>query len=56
MRHITHEYGPLSYEETVSAHERIIRLWNELGYGAWAAVEKTSGRWVGKIGLDHLDR
>ena len=56
MRHITHEYGPLSYEEAMSAHERIIRLWNELGYGAWAAVEKTSGRWIGKIGLDHLDR
>ena len=56
MRYITHEYGPLSYEEAKQAHVRILRLWEERGFGAWAAVETTSGRWVGKIGLDYLDR
>jgi ribosomal-protein-alanine N-acetyltransferase len=55
MRYITHEYGPLSYEEAKQAHARILRLWGERGFGPWAAVEKTSGRWVGKIGLNHLD-
>ena len=56
MRHITHEYGPLSHEEAKQAHVRILRLWDERGFGAWAAVEKASGQWVGKIGLDYLDR
>jgi RimJ/RimL family protein N-acetyltransferase len=56
MRHITHEYGPLSREEAQQAHSRILRLWAERGFGAFAAVEKTTGRWTGKIGLDYLDR
>src|SRR5207302_7408073 len=55
MRYITHEYGPLSYEEATQAHARILRLWEERGFGPWAAVEKRSGRWVGKIGLNYLD-
>ena len=56
MRYITHEYGPLSYDEAKQAHARILRLWDERGFGAWAAVEKPSQKWVGKIGLDYLDR
>lgn len=56
MRYVTHEYGPLSYAEAVQAHTRILRLWEEHGYGPWAAVEKRSGRWVGKIGLNYLDQ
>ena len=55
MRYVTHEYGPLSYEEATKAHARILRLWAERGFGPWAAVEKRSGNWVGKIGLNHLD-
>jgi RimJ/RimL family protein N-acetyltransferase len=56
MRHLTHEYGPLSYEEAQQAHSRILQLWAQRGFGAFAAVEKGTGRWAGKIGLDHLDR
>jgi RimJ/RimL family protein N-acetyltransferase len=56
MRHITHEYGPLSREEAEQAHSRILRLWAERGFGAFAAVEKATGSWAGKIGLDYLDR
>lgn len=46
MRYITHEYGPLSYEEAKQAHARILRLWDDRGFGPWAAVEKASGRRV----------
>jgi RimJ/RimL family protein N-acetyltransferase len=56
MRHITHDYGPLSRPEAQQAHDRILRLWEERGFGAFAAVEKATGRWTGKIGLDYLDR
>jgi RimJ/RimL family protein N-acetyltransferase len=54
MRYLTHEYGPLSREEAVQAHGRILRHWQVRGFGAWAAMEKSSGRWVGKIGLNLL--
>ena len=54
MRYLTHEYGPLSREEAAQAHARILRHWQERGFGAWAALEKASGRWAGKIGLNHL--
>ena len=55
-RYITHEYGPLSYEEAKEGHARILRLWDERGFGPWAAVEKASGNWVGEVGLDYLPR
>jgi ribosomal-protein-alanine N-acetyltransferase len=54
MRYITHEYGPLSREESTEAHARILQLWHERGFGPWAAIEKASGKWVGKIGLNLL--
>ena len=54
MRYLTHEYGPLSREEAAQAHGRILLHWQEYGFGAWAAVEKASGRWAGKIGLNLL--
>ena len=55
MRYLTHEYGPLSREESAQAHARILHLWQEHGFGPWAAIEKGSGRWVGKIGLNLLE-
>jgi RimJ/RimL family protein N-acetyltransferase len=27
-------------------------MWAEYGYGPWAAIEKETGRWVGRIGLN----
>lgn len=56
MRHLTHEYGPLSFGEAEQAHSRILGLWAERGFGAFGAVEKATSRWAGKIGLDYLDR
>jgi ribosomal-protein-alanine N-acetyltransferase len=29
-------------------------MWDRYGFGPWAAVEKTTGRWVGRIGLNEL--
>jgi len=54
VRYITHEYGPLSREEATQAHIRILELWRERGFGPWAAIEKASGCWIGKIGLNVL--
>jgi ribosomal-protein-alanine N-acetyltransferase len=33
---------------------RAIAMWEEHGCGPWAATEKNSGRWVGRIGLNLL--
>ena len=32
-----------------------VRQWREKGFGPWAAIEKTTGAWIGRIGLDELD-
>jgi len=32
-----------------------LRQWRVNGFGPWAAVDKRSGAWVGRIGLDELD-
>jgi ribosomal-protein-alanine N-acetyltransferase len=32
-----------------------LRQWSVNGFGPWAAVDRASGRWIGRIGLDHLD-
>lgn len=29
--------------------------WQVRGFGPWAAVDKATGAWVGRIGLDYLD-
>lgn len=29
-------------------------LWDEIGYGPWAAIERETGRLIGHIGLRHL--
>jgi RimJ/RimL family protein N-acetyltransferase len=45
---------PLAEEDVREIHERTLGLWSEYGYGPWAAIEKQSGRWVGRIGLNLL--
>ena len=39
--------------EARRAIRRLIDHWDRHGFGEWAAVEKSSGRLVGKIGLHH---
>ena len=31
-----------------------LRQWADIGFGAWAAIEKTTGQWIGRVGLDEL--
>jgi RimJ/RimL family protein N-acetyltransferase len=35
--------------------ERTRKMWEQHGFGPWAALEKHSGRWVGRVGLNLLD-
>jgi RimJ/RimL family protein N-acetyltransferase len=32
-----------------------LRQWRVNGFGPWAAIDKASGGWVGRIGLDELE-
>lgn len=32
-----------------------VRQWRVNGFGPWAAIDKTTGGWIGRIGLDELD-
>jgi RimJ/RimL family protein N-acetyltransferase len=47
---------PSTEEETWARFLRNIALWPMLGYGYWAAVEKSSGRFVGDVGLADFKR
>ena len=35
-------------------HRRTLGMWRDYGFGPWAAIEKGSGRWIGRIGLNLL--
>ena len=45
---------PLSREDVEALTRRTLVAWDEHGFGPWAAIEKASGRWVGRIGLNLL--
>jgi RimJ/RimL family protein N-acetyltransferase len=34
--------------------EGSLRQWRVNGFGPWAAVDKATGRWIGRVGLDEL--
>jgi RimJ/RimL family protein N-acetyltransferase len=54
VRHIS---GRLSTEEeTWARFLRNIALWPMLGYGYWAAVEKSTGRFIGDVGFADFKR
>ena len=38
-------------EESAEVHMRVLRSWNEQGVGPWAAIDKATGSWIGKLGL-----
>jgi RimJ/RimL family protein N-acetyltransferase len=40
--------------KTIRSIARSLAMWDEHGYGPWAAIEKETGRWVGRIGLNLL--
>jgi RimJ/RimL family protein N-acetyltransferase len=45
---------PFSPEDVAEVHARTLEQWQRNGFGPWAAIEKATGRWVGRIGLDEL--
>ncbi len=45
---------PLPLETIRSIAQWSLAMWDEHGYGPWAAIEKETGRWVGRIGLNLL--
>jgi RimJ/RimL family protein N-acetyltransferase len=35
--------------------EGSLRQWRVNGFGPWAAIDRTTGSWIGRVGLDELD-
>ena len=52
MRHIAGR--PLTLAEVAEVAERTLQQWERNRFGPWAAIEKATGRWVGRIGLNEL--
>jgi RimJ/RimL family protein N-acetyltransferase len=46
---------PPTPERVAAEADRILRCWQVHGFGPWAVIEKRSGAWIGKVGLDVLD-
>ena len=47
-----HLYGhPFTREESAEVHGRVLQSWHEQGLGPWAAIDKATGSWIGKLGL-----
>jgi RimJ/RimL family protein N-acetyltransferase len=45
---------PFSPEDVAELSQRTLEQWDRNGFGPWAAIEKATSRWVGRIGLDEL--
>jgi len=54
-RYVTAGERPLSRDACVKMSNHSLRLWDEYGFGPWAAIDRNSGRWIGKVGLDLLE-
>jgi RimJ/RimL family protein N-acetyltransferase len=46
---------PFTQEEALENSDRSERLWNEYGFGPWAAFEQATGEWIGRLGLNLLE-
>ena len=44
----------LSRQDVEQILRRTRSMWDEYGFGPWAAIDKDSGRWIGRIGLNLL--
>lgn len=45
---------PFSPQDVADLSASTLEQWERNGFGPWAAIEKATGRWVGRIGLDEL--
>ena len=50
-RYIRLEGQCFTRDESAEVHTRVMRSWKERGVGPWAVIDKTSGSWIGKLGL-----
>ena len=53
MRYISGR--PLTREEAAAISAGMVRQWEMYGFGPWSVLDKTSGAWLGQLGLNRLD-
>jgi RimJ/RimL family protein N-acetyltransferase len=41
-------------EDVAEVSARTLEQWEHNGFGPWVAIEKATGRWVGRIGLNEI--
>jgi RimJ/RimL family protein N-acetyltransferase len=46
---------PPARERAAAEGARILSVWRDHGFGPWAAIERASGAWIGKLGPDVLE-
>ena len=44
----------LPHERIVAFSRDSLRQWRVNGFGPWATLDKATGRWIGRVGLDEL--
>jgi RimJ/RimL family protein N-acetyltransferase len=54
MRYVSHE-GPLSREDAWRQFAMLVGHWTLRGFGMWAVQERSSGAFVGRVGLHYPD-
>ncbi len=42
-------------ERIIAIAESSLRQWHLNGFGPWAAQDRATGQWIGRVGLDELD-
>jgi len=45
----------LSHERIRAIAQSSLQQWQRNGFGPWAALDKATGQWIGRVGLDELD-
>jgi RimJ/RimL family protein N-acetyltransferase len=45
---------PFTPEDVAEVSARTLEQWDHNGFGPWVAIEKATGRWVGRIGLSEI--
>jgi len=42
-------------ERVMAIARSSLQQWQRNGFGPWAALDKATGQWIGRVGLDELD-
>ena len=53
-RYILLNEQPFTAEDVAQVSARTLEQWEDNGFGPWVAIEKATGRWVGRIGLSEI--